>query len=349
MSQEDVQFRLQAGDPCHNFFMRTIDDHIVETGDFRGKKIWLAFYRYAGCPVCATHFAQVIEAKPYLEEVGITFIAVYDCHVINVPPWIRKNAGDRLRVVADNTQALHAKFGSNKSWAGLFNTQSFIARVKAGFEGYFEQNIDGSLNLMPAHFLIDENGTVAYAHYAAHPGDHINWKVVRDFATAKPVTRLNKDVNPFSVAQIPEVSLPEAAAAPDKTVVISAAPSKRPAVRSDFSVMYKWKVKLGHEAIFLKIWTELEDATKQQYNEYRGARLHLDSEQYISAYTVWDDKSSWERYWITKEQTLHEFVPLSLCVETTFEPQFFRSIFDSMNETGAIESGDDKTVVTNGN
>jgi len=339
--------RLQAGDRCHDFFMRTIDNKVLEPRDFRGRKYWIAFYRYAGCPVCATHFAQVIEAKQYMEDSGITFIAVYDCQPQNVPTWIRKNLSDSIHVVADSTQMLHAKFGSEKSWKKLFSVGSVAARLKAATEGYVEQKLDGSMNLMPAHILVSEEGTVAHAHYSSHPGDHINWKTVRDFAS-NAIKVLREWTNPsykMEVMTAPEASSERIAA--DDEVSRAGILQTNLAARADFTVLYKWKVSVGREADFLKIWKDLEASTKQLYPTYLGARLHLDSDQYMTAYAVWSTKTDWEKYWITKEQSLSEFIPLSLCIERTFEPQFFRSIYDSLSESVRwVEPEDEKTVLT---
>jgi thioredoxin-dependent peroxiredoxin len=318
--------RLQSGDRCLDFFMKTIDDVILESSDFRGKKVWIALYRYAGCPVCAQHLAEVIEAKAFFESAGISFIAVYDCEAQNVPNWIRKNVTPSLQVVADETQGLHEKFGAQKSWRGLLSPGSAVARLKAAAGGFYEQKMDGSINMMPAHILIDEEGRVAVAHYAKHAGDHVSWKTVREFATM-----LASEREPVAAPEVPaatEYAAQVVTPIHDLNTTESTDSQITKSSRPQFVVILRWKIRVGSESEFFKTWKGLEEETKSKYAGYIGSRLHIDSDQLIIAYTVWATKNDWERFWITKEQTVPGYLQLNSFIEKQKKEQFLRVLAD---------------------
>jgi hypothetical protein len=220
-----------------------------------------------------------------------------------------------MHVVADESQGLHEQFGATKSYAKLFSPGSAIAFVKATAQGHMQGSIDGSLAMMPAHILVDETGRVVCAYYAKNAGDNIPWKIVRAFAEMTP--KQDATVIDEQDQERTLITLTSQAPLPETTA-------------REFAVNYKWKLKIGAETDFLATWIRLEEKTRQLYPEYQGARLYLDAEQYVAAFSVWSEKSAWEKYWITKEQSLPEYLLLASFVERSFEPQICRSIYDSV-------------------
>jgi peroxiredoxin len=184
--RKDPGERLEAGDQVHEFFARTVSESVIQKQAFASKKVWIAFYRYAGCPMCASHFDEVLSLKAELKSHKVSYMAVFDSRAERIPPLTKRASEVDFYVVSNDSLSMFDDFAVGKSWAGLISIGSLLARVDAGAKGYKEEMMDGALNRMPAHFLVDEGGIVAVAHYGKHAGDHIDWRVVKEFFRAPP-------------------------------------------------------------------------------------------------------------------------------------------------------------------
>lgn len=49
-------------------------------------------------------------------------------------------------------------------------------------KGYMPHRMDGGLTVMPADFLIDENGVIQTAYYGKDAGDHLPFSRIKAFA-----------------------------------------------------------------------------------------------------------------------------------------------------------------------
>jgi len=178
--------RLEPGYRSHDFIVNTVTGSSLRLGDFANKRLWMAFYRYSGCPVCASHFDEVIAYQKELKKYKIDFVAIFDSNSANIPDRVRDAQQPGFYVVGNESKGLYEIFGVEKSLFGLVNLKSAMAVKDALGKGYKQGSIDGSLLRMPAHFLIEAGGEVIQAHYAKDIGDHISWDKVGDFALLPP-------------------------------------------------------------------------------------------------------------------------------------------------------------------
>jgi peroxiredoxin len=329
--------KLEPGFRCHDFFVRTITDRVLELSSFAGKRLWIAFYRYAGCPICASHLAEVFSNRELLKEADVSFLAVFDCKRDSIPSWLSKLGSPEMMVIADDNKGLYETFGVEKSWGGLFSLGTAQSRLKAAAEGRREEHVDGAFNRMPAHFLVDTNSMVAHAQYAKHLGDHLSWKTFREFVEhSKSISKVGKELSRTDVTDA------------------SYDPDFAKAEQGKFVVLYEWKIFVGKEAEFYKVWNHLQRTVKARHKNYVGARLHISSDQSFTAYSVWKSRSAWEQFWVTKEQAIDEIAILRTCIEKSFEPRFFRSVYETFDDvggapdttTGDADSNDALTLVT---
>lgn len=178
--------RLEAGNRCHDFLIGSIFGNQITSSTYARNKIWMAFYRYAGCPMCASHFDEVTSYMKRLEENDVVFFAVFDSHPSKIPDRMKAKAGKNCVIVGNDNLGLFELFGVEKSWSGLFSMGSVTSRVEAGMKGYVENNLDGAINRMPAHILVWPGGEVAVAHYGKNAGDQVPWNVAWDFVQKPP-------------------------------------------------------------------------------------------------------------------------------------------------------------------
>jgi peroxiredoxin len=135
----------------------------------------LQFRRFAGCPICNLHLAQMARRNAEIEAAGIEEVVVFH------------SAADRLRqyvadvpftLVADPQRKLYKEFGVEWSVRSLLSLDAMRAGAKGVRRG---KSLVGGLapteNHLgkPADFLIDPDGTIRACKYGEHADDQ--WSV----------------------------------------------------------------------------------------------------------------------------------------------------------------------------
>jgi thioredoxin-dependent peroxiredoxin len=156
-----------------------------------GNKVFLSFFRSAGCPVCNTRVAQLMGNVPRWQEQGLLVVAVYESTRENLLGYVQ-DAGKRRRfpftIIADPERRFYEAYKVETSFSkmmGGFMKGSVIAMAKQGSD--YSQSLtkpkqDGSMTRIGADFLIDERGIIQTAHYGSHLGDHLAVEEVSRFA-----------------------------------------------------------------------------------------------------------------------------------------------------------------------
>lgn len=143
-----------------------------------GKKMWLAFFRYAACPFCHLRIAEIRKNQKQLEEAGIEVIAIAQSPKKNIEAYMQINAPG-LRFVADPEGVLYKLYQLKKSLAGTLSPKNlpYARQIK---EWTFHP--ESGWTRMPADFLIDEQGRLADVFYASIAAEHISWESVWEFS-----------------------------------------------------------------------------------------------------------------------------------------------------------------------
>jgi thioredoxin-dependent peroxiredoxin len=188
LPRKTIGEQLEPGFRIHDFIFTTVKGQSFSQADLADRKLWIAFYRYAGCPICASHFDEVLGMMEKLNKFGVTFIAVFDSKTADIPDRFKEKNSEQCLIVGNDSLGVYEIFGVEKSWLGLMSVGTLKARVEAGKKGYSEGTIDGSLRRMPAHILANEAGEVIVAKYARNAGDHVAWPDVWKFAQARKAT-----------------------------------------------------------------------------------------------------------------------------------------------------------------
>lgn len=175
--------KLKAGDLAPDLQALTILDEVINLNSFQGK-IWLAFYRYASCPMCDEHFENVLDVTSTLQGLGITYIALFESAIENFPPKIKEVRQNNLHVVPDPLKYHYENYRIEVNWPKLFHREAIAAGIRAHKKGYRPGVVDGKIARIPAHFLIYD-GLIHEAHYGAHAGHHIPVEKVIEFGQSK--------------------------------------------------------------------------------------------------------------------------------------------------------------------
>ena len=145
-----------------------------------GRRTLLCFFRDAACPFCNFRIYELTGHHAALSALGLDVIAVFT----STPDAVRRFVARQrrpFRVIADPTSRAHQVYGIERSfWRKL---KGIVTRVPTLIRGLRIVGLAGlnTTNLMPADFLIDEQGNIAEAYYGGDAGDRIPFERVELF------------------------------------------------------------------------------------------------------------------------------------------------------------------------
>lgn len=175
---------LRSGQPAPDFDVRDIFEQPVRLRDCSGRRLLLSFYRFASCPFCNLRVHRLLQRHSELHALGLRLVGVFQSR----PELVRKHVGKQdapFPIVADPGGALYQAYGVDSSKAGM--ARALLRMPDAALamsKGFLPRDVDTALDLMPADFLIDEDGVLRVAYYGRDPGDHLPFDRVMSFATA---------------------------------------------------------------------------------------------------------------------------------------------------------------------
>lgn len=149
-------------------------DHKNEAVDLeklKGNRIWLAFYRYASCPLCNLHIHEIIKRFDEVKNSGLTFLPVFQ----SPPSEVQKYAGkDDLpfQIICDSKEEIYKLYNVGKSYGGFISLFAMAKGMKAMLNGHLPGKIEGEISRLPSEFIINENFEIIYRYDGKNIGDH---------------------------------------------------------------------------------------------------------------------------------------------------------------------------------
>lgn len=128
---------------------------------------------------------------PGLSSLGVDIVTVFYSTPEDVSKFIARQPRP-FRMVADPDGIAHQLFGLESSWMGKM--KAMMLRLQALIRGMKMVGMRSMStgNLMPADFLIDEEGNVVETYYGKDAGDHIPMERIELFAVRSQASRRNK-------------------------------------------------------------------------------------------------------------------------------------------------------------
>jgi peroxiredoxin len=149
---------------------------------YRGKKVWLAFFRYAACPLCNLRVHQIKKRYAAQIEAGsLVVLAVFQSPVAS----IKETVGTQVPpfpLLSDASEATYDLYQAKTSRCGFVMgllRGNWITALRLGFLGW--PRPEGQATRLPADFLIGEDGKFADVFYAQSMDQHIPFPRVEAF------------------------------------------------------------------------------------------------------------------------------------------------------------------------
>jgi len=166
---------LHVQQTAPDFNIHDVFNNNISLSKFKGKKVYLAFMRFVGCPVCNLRLHKLLNHAPTFKQKNIEVVIIYESSAENLRIYLNDETYP-FSFVADPENKLYNSYGVQKSFGKLLMSlfKGMLAKVKAG-EKLFKKKpeLDGKVTRMEAEFLINKNGKLVIAHYASFLGDNV--------------------------------------------------------------------------------------------------------------------------------------------------------------------------------
>ena len=153
-----------------------------------GRRTLLCFFRDAACPFCNFRIYELTRHHAALKALGLDIVAVFTSPPEAVHRFVARKPRP-FSVIADPTSHAHETYGIERSfWRKL---KAIVTRVPTLVRGLRMVGWAGlaTTNLMPADFLIDEEGNIVEAYYGGDAGDRIPFERVELFLARGMIAR----------------------------------------------------------------------------------------------------------------------------------------------------------------
>lgn|SRR5690606_2000686 len=172
--------QLSRGQSAPGFVASTWDGDSVELAKLRGGRVWLAFFRYAACPLCNLRVHHMIQRADQYAASGLQLVSVFQSPANKMREYVGKQAPP-FPLISDPAEELYGLYGLSKSLFGMAAPGNVKKALDAARAGFAPGVPDGTLTRLPADFLIDEAGTLQDVFYAREIGEHIPFERVDAF------------------------------------------------------------------------------------------------------------------------------------------------------------------------
>lgn len=164
--------KLKAGMNAPNFNYKTTSQQSLDFyKTVAGKKSVIFFLRYIGCPVCHMKMHDLISGHKDFSAAGLqVFVALQ-----STPASVMEGlAGIKtpFTVICDANEDVFALYGvAPGNLCGYLAPSVIMKAVRASRAGYRHGKKEGKEMQLPAVFIINGDGKIAYAYYGKNIGD----------------------------------------------------------------------------------------------------------------------------------------------------------------------------------
>lgn len=165
-------------------------DRPINLEDYKGKKVFIAFFRHAGCPFCNLRVHYLQKKHQELKEKGLEMIFFFEStkRVMLTSSFHREVSP--IPLIPNPDKSWYETYGieQSKTKSKSSHLTGFITTtIKAGLKGLpmHMPKSEESLSTMPAEFLLDENLIIRKLHYSQGLNDRMSIQHLYDFAEGK--------------------------------------------------------------------------------------------------------------------------------------------------------------------
>lgn len=184
---------LEINVSAPTFELKDIYGRQINLESYKGKKVFLAFFRHAGCPFCNLRVHALQGKHQELKTKGLEMIFFFESKERILLSSLFHKEVSPIPLIADPEKIWYQTYGIENS--ALKSTKSHLTSfiqtaIRAKRNGLpMHMMADGeSINTMPAEFLLDENSIIRKVHYSKGLNDRMSMEHIFSFAEDSKIT-----------------------------------------------------------------------------------------------------------------------------------------------------------------
>jgi thioredoxin-dependent peroxiredoxin len=179
--------RLESKLKAPVFKLNDIYGRLIDLEAYQDRKIFLGFFRHAGCPFCNLRVHALTKVHQELKAKGLEMIFFFESkESVLLRSSFHKDVSP-IPLIADPERKIYDAYGLEKSLAksSISHIATFVQTAfKAGAEGLPTHMMKSgeSFSTMPAEFLIREGLVIDFVHYSDRLNDRMSVDMIKAFA-----------------------------------------------------------------------------------------------------------------------------------------------------------------------
>lgn len=180
--------RLQSKLKAPVFKMNDIYGRLVDLETYQGKKIFLGFFRHAGCPFCNLRVHALTKVHQELKGKGLEMIFFFESKASVMLRSTFHQGVSPIPLISDPEKKIYTTYGLESS-----GIKSAISHITTFVQTAFRASAAGvpvhmmkdgeSISTMPAEFLINKDLVIEEVHYSERLNDRMNIDKIRAFVS----------------------------------------------------------------------------------------------------------------------------------------------------------------------
>lgn len=189
-SPQNLIVELNVAAP--SFSLIDIFDRNIDLKNYKGKKVFIGFFRHAGCPFCNLRVHNLMKIREKLTEKNMEMIFFFESKKELMLQSIFHKEVSPVPLIADPEKKWYNIYGIENSLlkTSMSHLTSFIQTAITATKKKLPIHLMASgesFSTIPAEFLLDENLIIRKIHYAKNLNDRISIDTILDFADSKKV------------------------------------------------------------------------------------------------------------------------------------------------------------------
>lgn len=161
------------GELAPAFEISTYQGESIRLDAYRGEKVWLAFFRWASCPLCNMRIKELLRDYEQIEAMGVKLLAVFQSPPEKIARYVATQ-NPPFPLIADPEMRLYEAYGVDMRWTGLFYPRVVWRTLQATANGLLSLDLgDWPLARVPSDLLIDPEGLIYDRYDGVAISDHI--------------------------------------------------------------------------------------------------------------------------------------------------------------------------------
>ncbi len=179
--------RLDSNISAPDFKLKDIFGRMIDLEQYRGKRVFIGFFRHAGCPFCNIRVHALLKKHEEFKALGLEMIFFFESPENLLLKSIFHKEVSPIPLLSDPKKIIYAQYGIESSGykSAVSHLTTFVQTAfKARKLGVPTHMMAGgeSISTIPAEFLLDQDLQIKKVHYAENLNDRLAMETLELFA-----------------------------------------------------------------------------------------------------------------------------------------------------------------------